>query len=92
MGLVVAATRVYVNEGSGYKDWFPTWALNPYDLKGSRDRGFKQSEFDILGKIRQRSQQPVDEDGSPHAEHGALPEHSRGLPAQGCHRGRGKGG
>ncbi len=52
MGLVIAATRVYVNEGSGYKDWFPTWALNPYDLKGSRDRGFKQSEFDILGKIR----------------------------------------
>src|SRR5206468_2982136 len=42
MGLVVAATRVYVNEGSGYKDWIPTWALNPYDLKGSQERGFKQ--------------------------------------------------
>jgi len=52
MGLVVAATRVYVNEGSGHRDWYPTWALNPFDLKGSRDRGFKQSEYDILGKIR----------------------------------------
>jgi hypothetical protein len=58
MGLVVAATRVYVNEGSGYKDWFPTWALNPLDLKGSRDRGFKQSEYDILGKIRKDPKSP----------------------------------
>ena len=58
MGLVVAATRVYVNEGSGYKDWFPTWALNPYDLKGSRDRGFRQSEYDILGKIRKDPDSP----------------------------------
>jgi hypothetical protein len=58
MGLVIAATRVYVNEGSGYKDWFPTWALNPYDLKGSQQRGFKQSEFDILGKIRQDPKSP----------------------------------
>ena len=58
MGLVVAATRVYVNEGSGYKDWFPTWALNPYDLKGSEERGFKQKEFDILGKIRKDPKSP----------------------------------
>jgi len=58
MGLVVAATRVYVNEGSGYKDWIPTWALNPYDLKGSVERGFKQSEFDILGKIRKDPKSP----------------------------------
>jgi hypothetical protein len=58
MGLVIAATRVYVNEGSGYKDWFPTWAINPYDLKGSRDRGFKQREFDIIGKIRKDPNSP----------------------------------
>jgi hypothetical protein len=58
MGLVVAATRVYVNEGSGFKDWFPTWALNPYDLKGSRDRGFKQREFDIIGKMRKDPDSP----------------------------------
>ncbi len=58
MGLVVAATRVYVNEGSGYKDWIPTWAINPYDLKGSQERGFKQSEFDILGKIRKDPKSP----------------------------------
>ena len=58
MGLVVAATRVYVNEGSGYKDWIPTWALNPYDLKGSQERGFTQSEYDILGKIRQDPKSP----------------------------------
>ncbi len=58
MGLVIAAARVYVNEGSGYKDWFPTWALNPLDLKGSRDRGFKQREFDIIGRIRQDLDSP----------------------------------
>ncbi|MDB5336871.1 MAG: hypothetical protein JWN70_2490, partial [Planctomycetaceae bacterium] len=58
MGLVVAATRVYVNEGSGYKDWIPTWALNPYDLKGSVERGIKQSEFDILGKVRKDPKSP----------------------------------
>jgi cytochrome c5 len=58
MGLVIAAARVYVNEGSGYQDWFPTWALNPYDLKGSQERGFKQSEFDILGKVRKDPQSP----------------------------------
>jgi hypothetical protein len=58
LGLVVAATRVYVNEGSGYKDWFSTWAVNPYDLKGSRARGFKQKEFDILGKIRKDPKSP----------------------------------
>jgi hypothetical protein len=58
MGLVIAAARVYVNEGSGYKDWFPTWALNPYDLKGSQKRGFKQSEYDILGTIRQDPNSP----------------------------------
>src|SRR5947209_4084707 len=58
MGLVVAATRVYVNEGSCYKDWIQTWALNPYDLKGSQERGFKQREFDILGKIRKDPKSP----------------------------------
>ena len=58
LGLVVAATRVYVNEGSGYKDWVPTWALNPYDLKGSVERGFKQREFDIPGKIRRDLKSP----------------------------------
>ena len=58
MGLVIAATRVYVNEGSGYKDWFPTWALNPYDLKGSLERGFTPREFDILGKIRKDPESP----------------------------------
>jgi hypothetical protein len=58
MGLVIAATRVYVNEGSGYKDWFSTWAVNPFDLKGSMERGFKQKEYDILGKIRKDPNSP----------------------------------
>jgi len=58
MGLVIAATRVYVNEGSGYKDWIPTWALNPLDLKGSQERGFKEREFDILGKVRKDPKSP----------------------------------
>jgi hypothetical protein len=58
MGLVIASTRVYVNEGSGYKDWIPTWAVNPYDLAGSEERGFKQKEFDILGKVRKDPKSP----------------------------------
>ena len=58
MGLVVASCRVYVNEGSGWQDWLPTWAVNPNDLKGSQERGFKQSEYDILGKIRQDPNSP----------------------------------
>jgi len=58
MGLVIAASRVYVNEGSGYQDWLPTWSLNPYDLKRSRDGGFKQSEFDIIGRIRNDPDSP----------------------------------
>jgi len=58
LGLVIAATRVYVNEGSGYKDFFPTWAVNPYDLQGSMKRGFKQSEFDIIGKVRKDPKSP----------------------------------
>src|SRR4029077_11293324 len=58
MGLVIATVRVYVNEGSGYKDWFSTWAVNPFDLKGSMERGFKQSEYDILGKVRKDPNSP----------------------------------
>jgi hypothetical protein len=30
----------------------------PYDLKGSQERGFKEREFDILGKIRQDPKSP----------------------------------
>ena len=58
MGLVMAGTRVYVNEGMSYKDWYQTWALNPFDLKGSYERGFKQSEYDIIGKIRKDPNSP----------------------------------
>ena len=69
MGLVVAATRVYVNEGSGYKDCIPTWALNLYDLKGSQERSFKQSEFEILSKIlRKDPEEPLDADRGRDAE------------------------
>ena len=92
MGLVIAATRVYVNEGSGYKDWFPTWALNPYDLKGSRGTRLQAEGIRHSRQDPQGSQEPLDADRGSDAEHGALPEHPRRLPAQGCHRGRGKRG
>jgi len=58
MGLVTAATRVYVNEGSGWEKWVHTMALNPYDIKESLARNFTPSEFDITGEIRRDPNSP----------------------------------
>jgi hypothetical protein len=35
MGLVMASSRVYVNEGIDVETWLHTMALNPVDLKES---------------------------------------------------------
>src|SRR4029078_12762085 len=48
MGLVMASTRVYVNEGSGHDLWVTTWALNPFDLEESIRRDFKPGGFDLI--------------------------------------------
>ena len=58
MGLVMASTRVYVNEGSGWEKWVQTFALNPYDLKESMARNFTPREFDLIGEIRKDPNSP----------------------------------
>ena len=58
MGLVMASSRVYVNERV-FDLWSSTtFALNPFDLKGSIRRNFRQGEFDILGTIRKDPNSP----------------------------------
>ena len=47
MGLVMASTRVYVNEGMMHEQWYPSWPVNIFDLKSSLLRGFKPKEFDL---------------------------------------------
>jgi hypothetical protein len=58
MGLVMASTRVYVNEGSAHDLWVNTWALNPFDIKGSVARKFKPAEFDLIGTARKDPNSP----------------------------------
>jgi hypothetical protein len=58
MGLVMASTRVYVNEGSGWQKWIQTMALNPYDIQGSIARNFTPKEFDLIGEIRKDPNSP----------------------------------
>ena len=53
MGLLMASTRVYVNEYMSFPLWVSaTWALNPWDLEGSARRGFKGGEFPLMGEAR----------------------------------------
>jgi len=58
MGLVMASTRVYVNEGSNWEKWVQTMALNPFDLKESIARNFTPREFDLIGEIRKDPNSP----------------------------------
>jgi cytochrome c5 len=59
MGLVMASTRVYVNEGSYHDLWVSsTWALNPFDIKGSVARKFKPGEFDLINTARKDPNSP----------------------------------
>ena len=43
----MASVRVYINEGMMHDQWYPNWPVNPYNILGSLERGFKPSEFDI---------------------------------------------
>jgi cytochrome c5 len=53
-GLLMASTRVYVNEYMMFPLWSSkTWALNPMDLKGSAKRNFKGGEFPLTGEARE---------------------------------------
>jgi cytochrome c5 len=59
MGLVMASTRVYVNEGSYHDLWVSsTWALNPFDIKESIARKFKPGEFDLINTARKDPNSP----------------------------------
>jgi hypothetical protein len=58
MGLVMASTRVYVNEGSAHDLWVTTWALNPFDIKESVARNFKPGEFDLISTARNDPNSP----------------------------------
>ena len=57
-GLVMASTRVYVNEGSNWEKWVQTFALNPFDVKESIARNFTPKEFDLIGEIRKDPNSP----------------------------------
>jgi hypothetical protein len=58
MGLVMASTRVYVNEGMMWQTWVHTMALNPFDLKESIARNFTTKEFDLIGEVRKDPNSP----------------------------------
>src|SRR5215469_6849297 len=47
-GLLMASARVYVNEGSMWRTWVKTMALNPFDLRESMARNFATKEFDLI--------------------------------------------
>jgi plastocyanin/mono/diheme cytochrome c family protein len=59
MGVLMASTRVYVNEGMMHDLWVSTtWALNPFDIKESVARKFKPGEFDLIGTARKDPNSP----------------------------------
>ena len=59
MSVLMASTRVYVNEGMMYDLWVSTtWPLNPWDLKESIRRNFKTGEFDLIGTARKDPNSP----------------------------------
>jgi mono/diheme cytochrome c family protein len=58
MGILMASARVYVNEGMMHKDWYSSWPVNPWHIAKSVLRGFKPSEFDLIGKERKDPNSP----------------------------------
>lgn len=58
MGLVMASTRVYVNEGMMHEQWYASWPLNPFNILGSIARGFKPREFDLIREARKDPNSP----------------------------------
>ena len=59
MGVLMASTRVFVNEGMMHDLWVSTtWALNPFDIKESIRRKFEPGEFDLIGTARKDPNSP----------------------------------
>ena len=59
MGLLMASTRVFVNEGMMHDLWVSTtWPVNPFDLKQSVQRGFRPGEFDLINTARKDPNSP----------------------------------
>jgi hypothetical protein len=59
MGLLMASTRVYVNEGCMHELWISkAWPINPFDLKESLRREFAPGEFDLINTARKDPNSP----------------------------------
>ena len=59
MGLVMASTRVFVNEFMMFDLWSSTtFALNPFDIKESIRKNFKPGDFDLIGTVRKDPNSP----------------------------------
>jgi RoxA-like, cytochrome c-like len=59
MGLLMASTRVYVNEGCMHELWTSkAWPVNPFDLKESLRRNFQPAEFDLIKEARKDPNSP----------------------------------
>jgi hypothetical protein len=59
MGLLMASTRVYVNEGCQHELWInKTWPINPFNLKDSINRKFEPGEFDLINEARKDPNSP----------------------------------
>jgi hypothetical protein len=59
MGLLMASTRVYVNEGCMHDLWISkAWPVNPFDLKDSLRRNFEPGEFDLINVARKDPKSP----------------------------------
>jgi hypothetical protein len=59
MGLLMASTRVYVNEGCMHELWMSkAWPVNPFDLKESVRRDFQPGEFDLINTARKDPNSP----------------------------------
>src|SRR5262249_30420296 len=59
MGVLMASTRVYVNEGMKHElSTSTTFDLNPFDIKESMRRRFKTGEFDLINTARKDPNSP----------------------------------
>jgi hypothetical protein len=59
MGLLMASTRVYVNEGCMHDLWMAkAWPINPVDIKESLRRNFEPGEFDLIHEARKDVNSP----------------------------------
>jgi hypothetical protein len=66
MSILMASTRVYVNEGSAHDLWVSTtWALNPFDIKESIARNFKPANRTIGTARKDQNSLDGDREGMP---------------------------